>query len=353
MISIVIPVFNRKRFVEEMIKCIISQTYSNWELILVDDGSIDGAYEMMIYYSTIDNRIQVMKRERQPKGSQTCRNIGLECASGKYILFFDSDDLISNTCLENRRNFMRLNQEIDFGIFPAKSFTDPLSFDKISYNDMIWGIKTKKDDLSLFLSSNYPFIVWTNVYKRKSLIENNIKWDENVKIYQDFDFNITVLMHGLNYKYASDKRIYFDYFYRVLYSPDTISFQHFSKEKFNSTLYLLNKVLDFLQENKKSSYYKDKFFSFILSYYKNIIISRSFEYIPTYLAFCKKHYSSSRVFKLTISTKILKKIKNRKTFNIVFISLLCFFFPQREFIRRIKVRWNQITFFLKKESPVN
>lgn len=347
MISVVIPVFNRKPFVKEMINCIISQTYSDWELILVDDGSLDGTFEMMLQYSDVHDKIKVIKRERLPKGGQTCRNIGLDFASGEYIIFFDSDDLVSYTCLEKRHEFMELNKEIDFGIFPAKSFSDPLYFDKMSSNVMIWGVKRNNDDLSLFLSANHPFIVWTNIYRRLPLIEKKIRWDENVMLYQDFDFNISTLSSRLKYKYSTSKREGFDYFYRLNYEHDTISKHHVSKEKFSSTIYLINKVFCILELND-SSKYKNIFFSFILNYYKNIINSKSYEYIPDYLKFCKQYYKNTNTIKLEICFILIVKIKKYRIQQVLFKILLFVLFPKREFFEIIKYRFKNFIYLAER-----
>lgn len=351
MVSVVIPVFNKKEYVIEMIQCIISQTFKNWELILVDDGSTDGTLETLYELSKTNDKILVYERNRLPKGAQTCRNIGLQLATKPYIIFLDSDDLISKTCLMKRVEFMELNKEIDYGIFPAKSFSSNQQHSKVLKNNVIWGIKNNMaksfdDDLLFFMMAKYPFIVVTNIYKRKSLLNNNIYWDENVKIYQDFDFIFNTFMSNLTYKYAIEsdcEYIDFDYFYRISYSSDTTSSFHISNDKFNSTIYLFNKVLVLLKKNNKSQYFIDAFFQFILLYYKRIIFSKSFSYLIPYLKFCKLHYSENKILKLRMVSNLLKYSKDLKVYKFYYFVLLHLFFPTYEFkitFQSIKRKFN-------------
>ena len=96
-LSAIIPCFNNGYLLSEMIECVISQSYEDWELIIVDDKSMDNTLEIINKYIIKDNRIRLYVRDREPKGSVTCRNIGLMHSTGKYIIHLDADDLISNT----------------------------------------------------------------------------------------------------------------------------------------------------------------------------------------------------------------------------------------------------------------
>lgn len=95
MLSVIVPVYNVEKYVEKCIKSIISQTYSNLEIILVDDGSTDKSGEICDEYAKKDNRIKVIHKENQ--GQSIARNVGMTLATGEFIAFVDSDDsLIEN-----------------------------------------------------------------------------------------------------------------------------------------------------------------------------------------------------------------------------------------------------------------
>ncbi len=91
-ISVVIPVYNAEKYLEKCINSVIAQTYDNWEIVAVDDGSKDNSWEILQHYSKIDNRILVETKKNEGPG--LTRNRGIEIASGDVIVFIDADDYI-------------------------------------------------------------------------------------------------------------------------------------------------------------------------------------------------------------------------------------------------------------------
>jgi glycosyltransferase involved in cell wall biosynthesis len=94
LVSIVMPAYNEERFIAETIGYVQQQTYTNWELLVVDDRSNDSTQAVVASFAEKDERIKLIIRNREPKGAQACRNIGVMTASGQYILVLDSDDII-------------------------------------------------------------------------------------------------------------------------------------------------------------------------------------------------------------------------------------------------------------------
>lgn len=92
MVSIILPVFNAERFLPQCLDSILRQTYQEWELIAVDDGSRDGSIEILRSYEKRDNRIHIISKKNE--GVSIARNIALEHAHGDYIYFVDSDDIV-------------------------------------------------------------------------------------------------------------------------------------------------------------------------------------------------------------------------------------------------------------------
>ena len=92
LISVIIPIYNIEKYVERCIKSIINQTYSNLEIILVDDGSSDSSPEICDKFANIDSRIIVIHKKNG--GLSDARNNGLKIAKGNYISFIDGDDYI-------------------------------------------------------------------------------------------------------------------------------------------------------------------------------------------------------------------------------------------------------------------
>ena len=246
-ISIVMPVFNNLVLVKEMINSIILQTFKQWELLIVDDGSEVDTILAIEEFVKSDPRLILIKRNRYPKGAQTCRNIGLNYAKGEYVVFFDSDDYIAPYCLEQRISFIRNNKDVDFAVFPAQKF-----YSKIGDGAVEWGVNYFKDDLYAFLLARGPFIVWCNIYKTKSIKENGILWDENIKSFQDSDYNIQCLLKGLKYVYAEDS-VLPDYFHRET-RLDSISKSVNNVESFESHIYLYKKIIRDVQSKYNGKY---------------------------------------------------------------------------------------------------
>lgn len=98
LISVIIPVYKVENYLDRCVQSIIRQTYSNLEIILVDDGSPDNCPAMCESYAAQDSRIRVLHKKNG--GLSDARNAGLEIASGEYITFVDSDDWISENCIE-------------------------------------------------------------------------------------------------------------------------------------------------------------------------------------------------------------------------------------------------------------
>ena len=104
LVSIIIPLYNKEAYIEKTIKNIKEQSYSNWELIIVDDCSNDNSYSIAKKY--INEKISVIKNEEK-QGAAKTRNKGLEIAKGRFICFQDADDLWEKTKLEKQLKFMK------------------------------------------------------------------------------------------------------------------------------------------------------------------------------------------------------------------------------------------------------
>ena len=108
LVSIVTPNYNCVRFISQTIESVLAQTYENWEMLIVDDCSTDGSYEITLDYMAKDSRIKVFRNEAK-SGAAISRNVALDNANGEYVAFLDSDDLWIPRKLEIQINFMEQN----------------------------------------------------------------------------------------------------------------------------------------------------------------------------------------------------------------------------------------------------
>lgn len=124
-VSIIIPVFNRVSLVGETLESILSQTYTAWECIIVDDGSTDGTIEMLEAYQTKDERIKVFERPSHlPKGAPSCRNYGFDQAIGDFIQYFDSDDLMLPEMLLEKVKYLKEHDDACFVVSKMGEFDE-------------------------------------------------------------------------------------------------------------------------------------------------------------------------------------------------------------------------------------
>lgn len=109
LVSIITPLYNSEAFIEETILSVINQTYSNWEMIIVDDNSKDNGVLLVKVYQERDSRIVLVPNQNSP-GAAGSRNTAITLAKGRYIAFLDSDDLWMPEKLEIQIKFMQLNE---------------------------------------------------------------------------------------------------------------------------------------------------------------------------------------------------------------------------------------------------
>lgn len=284
-LTITMPVFNHTSQVRVMIDSILANSFQDWELLAVDDGSEQDTLDLLDEYARKDNRIRVIHRSRQPKGAQSCRNIGLEEANGEFIVFFDSDDYVIPDSLETRVRLIKSRPELDFLVFPSGLYNDQVGFQAYA-QELTFGYPVYSDDLQAFASRNLPFIVWSNIYRTASLRKAGITWDPELLSLQDSNFNVESLLAGLCYDYALT---YPDYGYRREPSTDSISAHVLSRKHFETQLYTIDKFFRLYQLHFKHKYDRALYegaatlcFRLLLSGYDKQLIGRIPETIGRY-----------------------------------------------------------------------
>lgn len=109
LVTVVIPLYNTEQYIAETIESVVSQTYKNWEMLIVDDCSTDNSRDVVRRYENKDNRIKLIESISNFGGPARPRNIGVENASGEYVAFLDADDLWMKEKLELQIAFMQEN----------------------------------------------------------------------------------------------------------------------------------------------------------------------------------------------------------------------------------------------------
>lgn len=254
LISIIIPTFNSSKHIKSTLDSVLSQTYTNWECILVDDGSNDSTISILIDYANKDERIKWYKRpDTKQKGPSSARNYGIEKANGEFVVFLDSDDLLLETCLENRIAFAKENPNFDFWVFKMVLFEQNRDQDKGMFNILPLSNENENEFyLRLLLQGKFPFIVTCPLWKMTNL-ELLGGFDEQMRMLEDPDLHTRAYKTGMQSKTAVTFGV--DCFYR--YVNDTNREQkskNYSSLAAKTNFYFLNKNWIDNNENVKYNY---------------------------------------------------------------------------------------------------
>ena len=213
MISIIIPVYKAETFFDECVSSILAQSYGDFELILVDDGSPDKCPELCDKWAATDSRIKVIHKPNG--GVSSARNSGLEIASGDYICFVDSDDTLPENGLHIlMKSIEQRNVEVVFGAFQFQygdrllPHASRLPEGKYQFKDVL---KNFIDDgtLSGFLLGS----TCAALYKREIILKNHLRFVEGLKNNEDglFNFELALFANSFAvintpvYNYRQDK----------------------------------------------------------------------------------------------------------------------------------------------------
>lgn len=166
-ISVIIPVYNVEKYLKQCLDSVISQSYSNLEIILINDGSNDSSLSICREYEIIDERVVVINKKNG--GLSDARNVGLDIATGNYIFFLDSDDFLDKKLLELLINQFSLF-DIDIAMCSFTSFTDGTSDAKLPINKKCKShiYRNKDESLKALYSkkNNINNVVWNKLYKK-------------------------------------------------------------------------------------------------------------------------------------------------------------------------------------------
>lgn len=275
MVSIVVPIYNVEKYLKRCIKSILNQSFNNFEIILVNDGSTDKSIEICNKYIEEDSRIKLINKKNG--GLSSARNAGINVARGKYISFIDPDDCIS----ENYFNILFKKAENNNCDVIVSGFkTVPNNIDVIpSYklNEVLKGTEfiLSSDNVH---SKNELCFVWRYLYKLKLIKQNNILFNEKIFIGEDVVFNLEVLAISNRVMAISDILYYYtinnyNSLTKCKFKPNL---EESLVEQYEKRMYLSQKYK--LTENKKykndmANYYINSIYRIVIDNLKNSEVS--------------------------------------------------------------------------------
>lgn len=196
MVSIILPVFNAERFLPQCLDSILRQTYQDWELIAVDDGSKDGSMEILQSYEKRDNRIHIISKKNE--GVSIARNIALKHAHGDYIYFVDSDDIVMQDAL----SILIRTLESNNATFVKSDFLPINEHGKQLFINKKQGIRRRYEgkiiDSEMFYSKILmdEFFLWTCLFRRDIIEKNKIRFIPHCRLMEDAAFIVEYLLHS-------------------------------------------------------------------------------------------------------------------------------------------------------------
>jgi len=235
-VSVIVPVYNAENYISDCIETLIQQTYSNIEIVIINDGSTDESYRICKQYEKIDDRIKLINIENS--GVSIARNIGIENSTGNYLTFVDSDDWIELNMIEFAINKAK-EDNADIVIWSYfKSFKDrELKLPLVAKTDADF---TNDKSILIYKSIDSMYqqdkniqtvsagTTWCKLYKKSLIVENNIKFNPILTRAQDTIFSIKAFIQAKKIMYYNESL----YHYRITntstssgtrFIPDTLT----------------------------------------------------------------------------------------------------------------------------------
>ncbi|MDA9302793.1 glycosyltransferase [bacterium] len=257
LVSIIIPSYNRAHLIGETLDSIIAQTYTNWECIIVDDGSLDNTKKLILNYIDKDARFRYHIRPKDRlKGGNSARNYGFEVSIGEYVNWFDSDDLMIPDKLENQlKLIIKLNSDV--------SVCHSQFFNENGMLDVFWSkfVSIYNDNITDFITYNRAWCSNAPLWKRSFLL-NKILWNEDLLSSQDWEFNARMLINNPKVAFINAVLVH------IRRHENNIG-NHNMKDKLYSRINARKIVLELISDNKlMSNHIKNYFKRYFLNQLK-------------------------------------------------------------------------------------
>lgn len=235
-ISIVIPVYNVETYLEECVQSVRNQTFSDIEIILIDDGSTDKSGQICDHFAEIDNRVKVLHKKNE--GVANARRDGVEKATSAYICFLDSDDFLENVYCEKMYDCIKTynadivecafykftnGQDNEHQIFQNDTHFEDKEFRRVYVGDMI-------------INGTEAVVVWNKLYKREYIARYVVEYGKD--LLEDYIFNLQYFAMVKKYIYIAQPLLH----YRQV--AGSLS------RKCNPNTYQILKKMDLLKQKK-------------------------------------------------------------------------------------------------------
>lgn len=239
--SIIVPIYNCEKYISKTIDSVLGLNFDNFELILVDDGSVDNTSNICLGYS--DSRIKYYKKENG--GVSSARNFGLSKASGDYIVFLDSDDSLEHNCLDTYLEIMEYSDFVISG-YNCVDMNGNKMEHIINFDDINVDINDFSKYFEYLYNNAFFNSPWCKCYKRELI---DFEFDDKTSLGEDFLFNLLYLKNCKSI-YITNKITY-----NYLLNQNGLS-QRLLVNCFENINYVFINSVNFLKDIFKDNYFK-------------------------------------------------------------------------------------------------
>ena len=260
-ISVIIPIYNCEKYIKECLSSLIEQTFKNFEIICINDGSTDNTLKILKEFKKLDNRIFIFNQNNTGPG--IARNVGMNKSKGEYLIFLDSDDIFKKTMLEELYIKIKENDS-DVVVCNSQNFEikkkrkkfyekNYLTNDEIIKQKTFSSLDIKKDFFNLFIW--WP---WDKIFKRKYIENLGIKF-QNLKSTEDLFFVASAVI-------AAKKISYLD---KILINHQIgikNSVSNSREKSWDNFYYALKELKKFIKEKDLYKRFKQDFINYVASF---------------------------------------------------------------------------------------
>ena len=253
-ISVIIAMYNAENFIAECLASLANQTMQDFEIIVVDDCSIDNSLKIVeSFFATFGDRLKVMKLSSNSGCPGIPRNFALDAASGKYVYFLDSDDLLSETALEDfytvaeKFNADVVHSEKYFAFIAEGSEIDA-KISSTQTGEFVTAPTLETFDIGKrvndFVAKKFLWQVWGKLYSRKFLVDNKIRFSA-ISTFEDFIFVFMCVVAAKNYVRVP----FLSYYYRI--RKNSLSHEKMDSIEMSKTMIAVVNALDNFMNGRK------------------------------------------------------------------------------------------------------
>jgi len=248
LVSVIVPVYNVEKYLHECIDSVLKQTYTNFELIIIDDGSKDSSKNICEEYALKDERIRVFSKENG--GASSARNLGLTVAKGEYMYFLDSDDWIMERALKSLLETYESNntEVVFFNAYSVDEETGKVTTAHYSHKKVYQNNSGYRLMEELINNKDFHVAPWLFFMKRDLLDRTNLKFEEGI-IYEDMIFTYKLFCKAQQVMYLPE------YLYYRRYHADSVMTSKVKVKNFESAVKVYYEVHNYwamLPEDMKS-----------------------------------------------------------------------------------------------------